>query len=67
VRPANIRLDFRLAGCDPSGLQPGFSTLQGLTVRYTVLGRTRSVQAPFEKLVLAVHSSGTCDHSFLND
>ena len=56
-----VRLDFSRATCDPAGLQDGSSRVDSLPVRYRVLGRTRTADVPFEGVILAVRTIGTCD------
>lgn len=56
-----VRLDFRQATCDPAGLQPGSSRIDSLPVRYRVLGRTRTVDVPFDDVTIAVRTIGLCD------
>lgn len=58
-----LRLDFRLADCDPAGLQDGRITLTGLPVRYHTLGFSRTASVPFdEDMALSVMTIGECDH-----
>ncbi len=58
-----IRLDFRLAGCDPAGLQDnGYSVVDSLPVTYKVLGFRRTVSVPFGKTALSVLATGECNH-----
>lgn len=58
-----VRLEFRLADCDPAALQPGgWSTLRGLSLRYRTLGVTRSRLVRFRHAVLALRAMGICRH-----
>jgi hypothetical protein len=58
-----VRLEFRLAGCDPAAFQPGgFSTLRGLHVSYRILGISRSADVPFQDAAIALQASGVCTH-----
>lgn len=57
-----VQLRFRLADCDPGGLQDGASILRSLPVRYRVLGIRRTVSVPFDSMALAVQTSGICNH-----
>jgi hypothetical protein len=57
----NVRLTYRLAGCDPSELQSGgSSSLEGAFVRYRILGIGRSTVIPFRESVLSVPGGGPC-------
>jgi hypothetical protein len=59
----NVRLIFRLADCKPpSGQEAGTTSIHGLLVQYKILGLGRGWVAPFEKSVLAVPSTGLCEH-----
>jgi len=59
----NVRLTFRLADCPPPDIpEPGTTSITGLLVQYKVLGLGRGWVAPFERSVLAVRTSGPCDH-----
>jgi hypothetical protein len=61
----NVRLTFRLADCTPNSRQPGSggtTSIHGLLVRYKVLGLGRGWVVPFEKSVLAVPTTGLCEH-----
>ena len=56
-----VRLEFRLADCDPTGLQAGgYSTLRGLTLRYRTLGVSRTRSVAFRDAVLALQAMGVC-------
>ena len=58
-----VRLQFRLAGCDPAGLEPGgYSSLDSLRLRYRVLGVTRSHDVPFRDASIDMHATGECSH-----
>ena len=61
-----LQLRFRLADCDPAGLQDGASTLKGLPVRYRILGFSRTVSVPFDALAIAVQAIGICNHPILD-
>jgi hypothetical protein len=59
----NVRLTFRLADCPPAGPpEPGTTSIHGLLVQYKVFGLQRAWVVPFEGSVLAVRTSGPCDH-----
>lgn len=58
----DVRLDFRLAGCDPSTLQPGQSSIRDLPVRYRTFGVTRTARVPLRDAAVAVEASGECLH-----
>jgi hypothetical protein len=59
-----LRLEFRIAGCDPAGLQPGgYSGLVALRLRYRILGVTRTADVPFRDTVIALQASGICEHA----
>jgi hypothetical protein len=61
-----LRLDFRLADCDPAGLQDnGYSVVESLPVTYKVLGFRRTVDVPFDKTALSVLATGECNHPIL--
>lgn len=62
----DVRLHFRLADCDPAGLQSGFSSIDALAVRYRTLGVERSVRVPLDEFVLAVSTIGGCDRPILD-
>jgi hypothetical protein len=56
-----VRLEFRLAGCDPVAQDPpGFSVLQELDLRYHVLGFTRTAGASFSGEKIALQASRDC-------
>lgn len=62
----HVRLDFRLADCDPAGLQDrGYSVVDSLPLTYKVLGFRRTVDVPFAKSAPAVMTMGECNHPFL--
>jgi hypothetical protein len=61
-----LRLHFRLADCDPAGLQDGATTIQGLPVSYDILGFRRTVSVPFPSMAIAVQTIGTCNHPILD-
>jgi hypothetical protein len=59
----SVRLNFRLADCDPAELQSGGSTTLGsMKMRYRILGVSRSVDVPFGKAALTVLAGGPCAH-----
>lgn len=62
----NVRLNFRLADCSPTDLQPGTTKIQGLVMRYKILGLGRVWLVPFEESVLAVPTIGRCEHPILD-
>lgn len=58
-----VRLEFRLADCDPVAAHPGGSSvLRGLRLRYHVLGVTRTTSVPFPDETIALQSPGDCAH-----
>ena len=63
-----VRLEYRLADCDPASLQPGgYSTRRGATLRYRILGISRSRHIPFRDSALALHAMGICEHPIVDD
>jgi hypothetical protein len=60
-----VRLEFRLADCDPAGLQDGYSSIDALPVKYRVLGFVRTVDLPFRKAAISVQTIGRCDRPSL--
>ena len=58
----SVRLNFRLADCSPTTLQPGTTFIKGLVVRYKLLGLKRAWLVPFEDSALAVPTIGRCEH-----
>ena len=57
----NVRLEYRLADCDPAELQPNAaSTVSSLRLRYRILGVTRSVHVPFRDTAVALQAGGPC-------
>lgn len=56
----HVRLDFRMADCDPAGLQDGTTWIAALPVTYHVFGFTRIVQVPFDRAVISVDTIGRC-------
>jgi hypothetical protein len=58
----SVRLNFRLADCSPTTLQPGTTFIKGLVMRYKILGLKRAWLVPFEKSALAVPTIGRCEH-----
>jgi len=59
---ADVRLEFRLADCDPATLQPGQSYIRDLPVRYRTFGATRTAQVPLRDAAVALEASGKCLH-----
>jgi hypothetical protein len=58
-----LRLDFRLADCDPASLKPGgYSTLLAVGFRYRILGISRTVDVPFGDTVISLQAMGECAH-----
>ena len=58
-----VRLEFRLADCDPHALQPGgLSTVRDLPVHYHTLGISRTVKVPLDAATIALQAMGTCAH-----
>lgn len=63
----NVRLTFRLADCAPaSAPEPGTTSIHGLLMQYKILGLGRAWVVPFEKSILAVRTSGPCEHPILD-
>jgi hypothetical protein len=62
----NVRLTFRLADCKPTSQEAGTTSIHGLVVQYKILGLGRGWVAPFEKSVLAVPSTGRCEHPIID-
>jgi len=57
----DVRLEFRIADCDPNALESGgTSSLDGLPLRYRTFGITRNARAPFRDAVLALEALGEC-------
>lgn len=57
----NVRLEYRLADCDPAELQPnGTSTLSSLRLQYRILGVTRTAHVPFRDTAVALQAGGPC-------
>ena len=62
-----VRLEFRLADCDPASLQPGaYSVLRDLRVRYRTLGVSRTIDVPFRDAAVALQAMGACEHPILD-
>jgi hypothetical protein len=58
-----VRLEFRLADCEPAGLQPGgASILDSLRLRYRILGVTRRHDVPFRDSDIELQATGGCTH-----
>jgi hypothetical protein len=56
-----VRLEFRMAGCDPATLQPGgYSTMDSLRLRYRILGVTRRHDVPFNDSNIEMQATGEC-------
>src|SRR5437588_5583576 len=63
-----LRLEFRLADCDPAALQPGgSSTLRSLRLSYRILGVTRTADVPFRDSTIAVQAMGACPHPIIKN
>jgi hypothetical protein len=63
-----VRLDLRLADCDPASLQRGgYSTLRGLTLRYRIFGVSRTRHIPFRDSAIALQAMGECAHPLVED
>ena len=62
----NVRLNFRLADCSPTNLQPGTTFIKGLVMRYKILGLGRAWLVPFEDSALAVPTIGRCEHPIVD-
>lgn len=62
----NVRLNFRLADCSPSELQPGTTFVKGLVMRYKILGLKRAWLVPFDDSALAVPTIGRCEHPIVD-
>lgn len=59
---------LRLADCDPASLQPGgYSTRRGVTLRYRIVGITRTTHVAFRDSVLALHAMGSCQRPIVDD
>jgi hypothetical protein len=58
----SVRLNFRLADCSPTTLQPGTTFIKALVMRYKILGLKRAWLVPFEESALAVPTIGRCEH-----
>lgn len=59
----NVRLELRLADCDPASLQPGgYSTLLSVGMRYRTLGITRTAHVPFRDTEVDLQAMGICLH-----
>ena len=56
-----VRLEYRIADCDPAQLQSGgTSSVRSLGLRYRTLGITRTAAVPFRTAAVALHASGDC-------
>lgn len=55
-----VRLEFRLADCDPAPEAGGYSVLRQLRLRYHVLGITRTAGVPFANGTIALQTGGDC-------
>lgn len=63
-----VRLEFRLADCDPAALQPGgYSIRRGLTLRYRILGITRRHHVPIRDTAIALQAIGGCRNPIVDD
>ena len=57
----NVRLEFRLADCDPAGQPGGFSTLRSLEMRDRILGLTRTADVAFRNdAAVSLQAVGDC-------
>jgi hypothetical protein len=61
-----VRLEYRIADCDPAELQAGTSTVRGLDLRYRILGLTRTAHVPFRDAAVALQAVGPCRHPIAN-
>ena len=63
-----VRLEFRLADCDPAALQPGgYSLLRSLRLDVRRLGVTRTIDVPFRDAAVALHAMGICEHPMVEE
>lgn len=62
----SVRLNFRLADCSPTNLQPGTTFIKGLVMRYKILGLKRAWLVPFDESALAVPTIGRCEHPIVD-
>jgi hypothetical protein len=59
----DIRLEFRLADCDPASVQPGgLSVLRSLDLRYRTLRISRTTDVSFRDAVVALQAVRDCAH-----
>jgi hypothetical protein len=59
----HVRLELRLADCDPASFQPGgYSTLLSVGMRYRTLGITRTAHVPFRDTEVDLQAMGICAH-----
>ena len=65
-RVRSVRLNFRLADCSPSDLQPGTTFVKGLVLRYKILGLKRAGLVPFDESALAIPTIGRCEHPIVD-
>jgi hypothetical protein len=62
-----VRLEFRLADCDPAALQPGgYSVLRALQLRYRILGVSQTAGASFNDETVALSATGECAHPLVD-
>jgi hypothetical protein len=55
-----VRLEYRLADCDPAELQSGTSSVRSVPLKYRTLGISRTARVPFRDSVVAVTAIGPC-------
>ena len=61
----DLRGDFRMADCDPAGLDhDGSFGIRSMPVRYRVLGRVRTVAVRFSSAAITLDTWGGCDQPF---
>jgi len=62
-----VRLEFRLADCDPPGYPTGgYSTLVNLLLRYRVLGVTRTAEVTFPDHRISLQATGDCANAIID-
>ena len=62
----NVRLEYRLADCDPAELQPNAtSTVSSLRLRYRILGISRTAHVPFRDTAIALQAGGGCRNAIV--
>ena len=55
-----VRLEFRLADCDPAAQPGGYSVLRELRLRYHLLGVSRTAGVSFPDETIALQTGGEC-------